>query len=216
MLSIILPAHNEEDYIEATIKSIEEQDFKDYELIVVLDGCTDKTIEKVKRSADKIIILKERKGPGIAKNEGAKAAKGEILVFLDSDTKITNNLLKDIYNKRDLYYVGTARIKPSSEKIKHKIMMILKNYLVSPFGVSNGIIFCSKENFNKFNRFPEINKGEDGSLVRKMMKSGNFYISKYPVISSTRRFDKKGYLAVGLYWLKQKLKEDNNPYEVLR
>ena len=48
--SIIIPANNEEKYIEKTINSIKEQSFKDYEIIVVANGCTDNTAEIVKNN----------------------------------------------------------------------------------------------------------------------------------------------------------------------
>ncbi len=216
MISIILPAHNEVDYIEETLNSIKAQDFKDYETIVVCDGCTDNTLEKVKKSADKIVVLKTRKGPATAKNEGAKMANGDFLVFLDADTKITNGLLKSIYKDKDKYTIGTTRIRPSNNKLKHKIMMTLKNYLICPLGVSNGIIFCTKENFEKYNGFPDVNKREDGFFVRELKKEGKFYISDKYVISSTRRFDKKGYIGVLFYWIKEIIKKRDEPYEIVR
>src|SRR3989344_5050591 len=114
MLSIIIPAHNEQDYILKTIDSIKKQNFKDYEIIVVLDGCTDNTLKLIKNKVDKIIILKNKKGPAIAKNEGAKVSNGDILVFLDADTLLTLSLLNVIESEKDNYSVGTALIKPSS------------------------------------------------------------------------------------------------------
>lgn len=216
MISIIVPAHNEEGYITETIDSIKQQDFKDYEIIVVCDGCTDNTLNKIKDQADKIKVLSERKGPGIAKNEGASLAKGDFLVFLDADTHLTQGLLEDIYKNKDSYIVGTAKIKPSNNSLKHRIMMSLKNKLLCPRGVSNGIVFCKKETFEKFNKFPEISKREEGLFIRNAIKEGKFYISDYPVINSTRRFDKKGYIPVIIYWIKEALKKSDDPYEVIR
>ena len=48
-ISVIIPAHNEEKYIEKTLESLTKQDFADFETIVVANGCTDKTEEKVKK-----------------------------------------------------------------------------------------------------------------------------------------------------------------------
>ncbi|MBS3175595.1 glycosyltransferase [Candidatus Woesearchaeota archaeon] len=216
MISIIIPAHNEENYIEDTIKAIKNQDFKEYEIIVVCDGCTDNTLEKVKQLADKIIVLRSRKGPAVAKNEGAKRANKDILVFLDADTKISSGLLLDIKANINNYAVGTAKIKPSNKIFKHRLMMSLKNNILCRFGVSNGIIFCSRKNFEKVNGFLEKNKGEDGSFIQNLKKEGKFYISKYPVINSTRRFDKKGYISVIFYWIKESFKKKDDPYEVVR
>ena len=97
MISIVIPAYNEESYILNTIKYIKNQSFKDYEIIVVCDGCTDSTSKIVKNHVDKLIVNKTRTGPADAKNTGAKHAKGDKLVFLDADTLLTEGVLKNIH-----------------------------------------------------------------------------------------------------------------------
>ena len=216
MISVIIPACNEEKYLEDTIKSIKYQNFNNHEIIVVCDGCTDNTEKIAKKLTDKVVVLKDRKGPAVAKNEGVKLAKHNKLVFLDADTKLTENVLTEISKAIDNNSYGTCKIKPSSNALKHKIMLTFKNYLVSPFGVSNGIIFCSKDLFIKAGGFGDVKKGEDGNLVRKLKKDHRFVILKNPVINSTRRFDQKGYLGVWLYWLKETIKPTDKDYEVIR
>ena len=214
MISIIIPACNEENYIQSTINSIKSQNFIGCEIIVVCDGCTDKTINIAKNEADKFVLQNERKGPAVAKNEGVKLAKYNKLVFLDADTKLTENTLNSISEALDKKYFGTCRIKPDNNRLKHKIMMFFKN--LYPFPFTNGIIFCSKESFLKVNGFADVKKGEDGDFVNKIKKENEFIILKTPVISSTRRFDKKGYLKVMLYWIKEKIKPSNEDYEIIR
>ncbi len=214
MISIIIPACNEENYLKDTIDSIRSENFKDCEIIVVCDGCTDKTLDIAKNYADKFVLLKERKGPAIAKNEGAKLAKHNKLVFLDADTKLTENTLKEISEALDKNLVGTCKIKPSNKNTKHKIMMYIKN--LYPFPFTNGILFCAKEAFEKTGGFPGVKKGEERSLLKKLNKEHNFKLLKTLVISSTRRFDKKGYLRVMLYWIKEHLKPSDEDYEVIR
>ena len=214
MLSIIIPACNEELYLEETIKSIKSQAYSKYEIIVVCDGCTDSTNYIAKRLADKIVIIKERKGPAIAKNEGVKISKATKLVFLDADTKLTKNTLEEISKVLDKNYYGTCKIKPSNNKLKHRIMMSLKN--LYPFPFTNGIIFCNKELFKKVNGFGDVKKGEDGRFVRKLSKNNKFVLLNTHVINSTRRFDKLGYIKVGLYWTKEYLKPSNKDYSVIR
>jgi glycosyltransferase involved in cell wall biosynthesis len=51
-VSIIIPAHNSQEYIDTALRSVEEQSFKDYELIVILDACSDKTLEIVDSRAE--------------------------------------------------------------------------------------------------------------------------------------------------------------------
>ena len=94
--------------------------------------------------------------------------------------------------------------------------MWLKNKISTPIGVSNGIIFCRKEIFEKAGMFPNVKKGEDGKLIRKLIKNNKFFIAQNYVISSTRRFDKKGYLAVMMYWIKEWIKQSEEDYDVIR
>ncbi|HIH25535.1 glycosyltransferase [Candidatus Woesearchaeota archaeon] len=217
MISIIIPACNEEKYLLDTIKSIKSQSFKDFEIIVVCDGCTDNTPLIAKKHSDKVILNKERNGPTRPKNLGAKKSSGDILVFLDADTHLTKDVLKKINEVSDKIIVGTCKIKPSNNKFKHRLMMSLKNNILCPFGVSNGIIFCKKNDFFKYNGFNEkLKKGEDGHFVRLLKKKGRFIILKNHVISSTRRFDSKGYIRTFGYWLREYFNPSNDDYEIIR
>lgn len=90
LVSIITPAFNSEKYILQTIASVREQTHKNWEMIIIDDGSTDKTvslIEEIQKDENRIILLclDENGGPGIARNEGLKLAKGKYISFLDAD-----------------------------------------------------------------------------------------------------------------------------------
>lgn len=82
--SVIVPAHNVEDYLERGLRSIKDQTFTDYELIVVCDSCTDGTAEIARRYADRVEIV-DYSRPGYARNVGMAASTGEYLLFMDAD-----------------------------------------------------------------------------------------------------------------------------------
>ena len=82
--SVIVPAHNAEAFIEKGLQSIEAQTFKDFELIVVCDNCTDNTKSVATWYADKLIIT-DYGLDGLARNAGIEAAEGEWLLFMDHD-----------------------------------------------------------------------------------------------------------------------------------
>ena len=82
--SVIVPAHNSEMFIGRCIQSIREQEFTDYELIIVCDACTDNTEILARALADKVIVTDFGKD-GLARNAGIEAAEGEWLLFLDDD-----------------------------------------------------------------------------------------------------------------------------------
>ncbi|MDO8619128.1 MAG: glycosyltransferase family 2 protein [Candidatus Daviesbacteria bacterium] len=83
-VSIIIPVFNEEKVISDCLNSLKEQTYKDIEIIVVDDGSKDQTKEIVKSFSVRLLEQKHY-GPGLARNCGAKEAKGEILVFVDAD-----------------------------------------------------------------------------------------------------------------------------------
>jgi len=101
MVSVIVPVKNEADRISSCLDSILAQTYKDYEIIVVDDGSTDGTIDIVKsyieKNPDKIrLLFGLGLGPGYARNLGVKAARGEILAFIDGDDEINPTYLESI------------------------------------------------------------------------------------------------------------------------
>lgn len=98
--SIVIPVYNVEKYIKRTLDSVINQSDKDYEIIAVNDGCTDSSMEIVKKY-DLKIINSVHVGVSEARNIGAKQAKGEYLVFLDSDDWWDKDLLKEINKSLD-------------------------------------------------------------------------------------------------------------------
>lgn len=101
-LSIIVPVYNVENYIRKCIKSIINQTLKDIEIIVVNDGSTDSSIEKIVDLIEKNnnikILNKKNGGLSSARNEGLKIAKGEYVAFVDSDDWIAKDMYEKLYN----------------------------------------------------------------------------------------------------------------------
>ncbi len=90
LVSVIVPALNEQDTIEWTIRSLKEQTYKNLQIIIIDDGSTDKTPEicsRLKKQEGVIYLrFKERSGKSAALNYGLKFVTGEYVVFVDSDT----------------------------------------------------------------------------------------------------------------------------------
>ncbi|MEX2028062.1 MAG: glycosyltransferase [Candidatus Curtissbacteria bacterium] len=95
-VSIIIPIFNEESSIGECLKSLEDQSLP-HETIVVDDGSSDRSLEIVKNFGVKILKQKHR-GPGTARNLGAKVAGGEILVFVDADMTFEKDFVKELVN----------------------------------------------------------------------------------------------------------------------
>ena len=103
MITVIMPAYNVEKYIEASIKSVLNQTYADFELIIVNDGSTDET----KNIILKAITLDKRikfidsinRGVSYARNIGIEEALGDYITFLDSDDLWEPDFLEKVYEK---------------------------------------------------------------------------------------------------------------------
>lgn len=82
--SIIIPAYNAENHIRKALDSIAQQTFKDYELIVVCDSCTDKTEEIAKEYGARTFVVNYH-CDGPTRNKGIEEAQGEYILFMDDD-----------------------------------------------------------------------------------------------------------------------------------
>jgi len=85
-LSVIIASYNHQDYIAETLRSIEEQTFGDFEIIIVDDGSSDKTVEVAKSAQSRAqIYTQQNQGVVAARNRGVDLAKGKYICFVDSD-----------------------------------------------------------------------------------------------------------------------------------
>ena len=90
MLSVIIPTYNEENYLGVLLECLKNQTFRDFEVIVADADSKDKTREIAKKTDTKIV-----KGgrQAFGRNNGAKSARGDILVFMDADLSFDNEFL---------------------------------------------------------------------------------------------------------------------------
>jgi glycosyltransferase involved in cell wall biosynthesis len=86
LVSVIIPAFNAERYIEATLQSAVRQTYQPMEIIVIDDGSTDATVDKITAFSERVTLLRqENAGVYAARNVAAERSKGEYLAFLDAD-----------------------------------------------------------------------------------------------------------------------------------
>ena len=99
-ISIVIAVYNEEDYIESCLHSIYHQDFSEFEIIVIDDGSSDNTYQKISNLESQIsnfrVFRQKHQGPALARNRGAKKAKGKVLVFVDGDMYFEKSFLKKL------------------------------------------------------------------------------------------------------------------------
>jgi glycosyltransferase involved in cell wall biosynthesis len=112
LVSIVIPLYNSAGWIEDAIQSVQDQTYKNWELIVVNDGSTDTGIEKIREifkfnENSLLIIETENSGPAKARNRGILESKGDLVAFLDSD---------DIWHSRKLE-IQIAKLNQSSGSV---------------------------------------------------------------------------------------------------
>ena len=97
LVSVIIPAYNEENTIESCLNSLLNQTIgkESYEVIVVDDGSTDSTSEIIKRYPVKL-FRQGNSGPATARNLGAKNSSGEIILFTDADCVAEPNWIEEM------------------------------------------------------------------------------------------------------------------------
>lgn len=98
MVSVIIPCYNLENYIKGSVETVLNQTYNNLEIIIVDDGSKDKSVEiirKLQKRDNRIkLIVQKNKGAGSARNRGMKEAKGEFLIFLDGDDKLTEDTIE--------------------------------------------------------------------------------------------------------------------------
>lgn len=201
MLSIIIPTLNEENYLPVLLESIKKQNFQeDYEIIVADAGSKDKTIEIAKKYGCRII---PGGLPAKGRNEGAKIAAGETLLFLDADVKLPQDFFKKSlkeFKKRKLDG-ASFRLTPQNKNIfLRSSFNFFYNWPITIFQkiLAYGAmgIMVKKEIFEKVGNFDEkIKLAEDHYFARQVAKLGKFrIIHSTKIYISLRRFEKDGWL----------------------
>ncbi len=136
VFSIIIPLYNKENSIEKTLESVFNQSFSDYEVIVINDGSTDKSEERVQVFSDERLrlISTENRGVSQARNLGIELANGKLIAFLDADDYWFANHLEVLYkliheNPEAGMYASRYISKVSENKfITNTFLNIRENY----------------------------------------------------------------------------------------
>jgi glycosyltransferase involved in cell wall biosynthesis len=196
--SVVIPLYNKADYIENTIKSILDQTFADFEIIVINDGSTDNSMAKVQGFNDDRIQLYNEKNQGasIARNLGIEKAKCNYIAFLDADDLWAPNHLETLKtliekfpdagifaSRYELVFSNGKNYIPKFKEISTAFEGIIPDYfetsLPYPIATSSSIVI-PKNIFKEIGDFkPSISSGQDVDMWIRIAL-------KYPVILSNK------------------------------
>lgn len=205
-VSVIIPARNEERFIQRAIENYRMQNYP-VEIIIVVNNTQDETYDLVKGKADKVLNFLEEIGVSAARNEGAKIATGEIFIFSDADSYLESGVVEKIVRQVDSNAMGTPLGRADKKTLGGAIIFFSKNWahrLKIYKGTIDGVFFCHRNVFEKVNGFDENKKvAEFKDFIERAEKSGAKYrlLTDCWAITSLRRYEKKGYLRTFLFWV---------------
>lgn len=123
-VSVIIPAYNAENKIARCIASIENQSFRNLEVIVIDDGSTDSTcavVKKIAEADERIRIIRQKNcGQAVARKRGVMESRGKYIVFIDSDDYVLENHVENMYKsamESECDIVRTAYTKKEGDKL---------------------------------------------------------------------------------------------------
>ena len=204
-VSVIIPTYNRAHLIGRAIKSVLNQTYQDFEIIVIDDGSTDDTEEVVRSFPCKRIIYikhKKNKGVSLARNTGIKVAKGKYIAFLDSDDEWLpeklDKQIKVLQNESpevgvvysNLCYIDESG-KNMNKLLNHKKEgyiyedLLGRNYVGAP-----STLLIRKECFNQVGLFDDLlNAQEDWDMWIRIAKYYRFSLIKVPLVKYRKHSD---------------------------
>ena len=202
-LSIIVPTLNEGTIIRASLTALSRLRSAGHEVIVADGDSSDNTIIAAESLADRVISCE--RGRARQMNAGAKAACGDILVFLHADTLLPLNadsLIIDGIKQSDKHW-GRFDIRLAGRRPLLRIIEILMNWRSRLSGIATGdqCLFVRREVFEAIDGFPDIALMEDIAITRLLKRYGQPLCIRQKVITSSRRWEQQGILrTVILMW----------------
>lgn len=187
-VSVIVPVYNLSQYIGQTLNSIIDQDFDNYEIIVVDDGSTDDSLDIAHKTLESTdiphkIIHQRNGGVSVARNSGIEVSRGEYIVFVDGDDCILKNHLSSLYNgKTDFSLIQLVKKegdKLSGHHTYSRDLISCDDFIKMELRMEIPFNFCQlmykssiiKDNDVRFK--PEIVYGEDADFALRALSYGD-------------------------------------------
>lgn len=212
-VSVVIPAFNEEKYIEDTLFSLltsEQKTNLNYEVILVNNNSTDKTLElaeKFKQGMNLKIITETKQGRGAARARGFREAKGEFILSTDADINVYSGWIETLVGglKNESVAVTTpCRVVDRSAftnlifNLSLPVSMFLYRILFGHFWLSGFSFGIKRSAYSAAGGFdPALHAQEDTDLSFKVAKVGKIKYLNKPIIVSGRRL-KNGVLSAWL------------------
>lgn len=193
MISFVVPAHNEEQLLGATLEAIHQAARPvgtPYEIVVADDASTDRTAPLAEAHGARVVHVAHRQ-IAATRNAGARAAQGSVLVFVDADTRVSPPVVSAALEAmRQGAVGGGAGIRfDGVVPLYARLMLPLLNWSFRLTRTAAGcFVFCTREAFAAVGGFDEAYFGaEEVVLSQALRAQGRFVILALPVITSGRK-----------------------------
>lgn len=202
-VSIIIPAYNEEESIERTIKSLLNQSYKDFEIVVVDNNSKDKTREIASKYVK--TVTESRQGYIFAVMRGVQETSGEILTICDADSiypkKWLEKMMKSFKKKSVVATYGTAMFYDTGKFMVFASLILYTMFLwfskfLSLDNTAGFNFLFTRDSYLKTGGYdPNWKWGSpDIDLGRRLKKFGKIKLRNVVVMTSARRFKKGGFI----------------------
>jgi len=195
MISFIIPAYNEQDFIAPTIEQLRRSAKAagaPYEIIVVADGCTDATVETARTCGSRVVEVELRHISAV-RNAGAKIAKGDIFVFVDADTLIPEGTLAAALEAHAVGAIGGGArvIVYGALSWPARLLIRVMSRIIFWLRVTlGGFLWVDRGSFETVGGFDErYFAAEDIVMCKALKKLGKFTVVPEPMMTSGRKVE---------------------------
>ena len=183
LISIILPTYNREKYLERSINSVINQTYENWELLIVDDGSSDKTLTLIKNHLNRFANIKyffhENRGAAYSMNIGMQNSKGKFITFLGSDDEYLENhlelRLEYLFKNKNIDLLHSPAKIIGNQFVKDKHNLLKQIHLDEC--ILGGTLFGKAEVFNDLNGFKNVNYSPESEFIERAEK--NYRIEKF-------------------------------------
>jgi glycosyltransferase involved in cell wall biosynthesis len=193
MISIIIPAHNEELLLGRTLRAVNDAAgalAEPFEVIVADDASTDRTVAVASEHGARVVPAGRRQ-IAATRNAGARAAGGEMLLFVDADTTVTPAAVRAAVRamRKGAAGGGCAFRFDGPLPLYGRVMAAVANPLYRALRLASGcFLFCTRAAFQAVGGFNErLYGGEEAAMSRRLARQGPFVVLREEVTTSGRK-----------------------------
>lgn len=204
-ISLVIPAHNEADFLPALLDSVDEarrrycgaQEIE----VLVIDNCSTDGTAEIASKRGCTVVREEKRIIAAVRNRGAREARGTVLAFTDADATVH----PEVFNAIDRalasgkYVAGATGVKLERVSPGIAVAYMIMVPMVWVTGMDTGVVFCRKKDFLAIGGYNEnLRFGEDVQFLWAMKRLGSprgqklARITSFKSVSSTRKFDRYG------------------------